>query len=300
MNYKLRNYLLLLLVLLLFAQCDQKQNKSKTSSTSETELQQFFKYTGDSSIIISGHRGNWRNSSYPDNSLEGLIYVTEHVPDVFFEIDPRLTKDSVIVLMHDATLERTTDGQGKLNEYTWEELQDIRLKDSEGNITQYRIPTLEEVIRWSIGKTVLDLDRKDVPPSMIVELIKKCEAEHAIMLTVHTGEQARFYYDQLPNVMLSARIRDENEFDDFANSGVPWDNMIAYIGQTINEENRELVDKLHNLGLRCMIALSPTHDRLETAEERAEAYREEISRGPDIIETDYPVEVWKVLNDMRE
>ena len=163
MNYKLRNYLLLLLVLLLFAQCDQKQNKSKTSSTSETELQQFFKYTGDSSIIISGHRGNWRNSSYPDNSLEGLIYVTEHVPDVFFEIDPRLTKDSVIVLMHDATLERTTDGQGKLNEYTWEELQDIRLKDSEGNITQYRIPTLEEVIRWSIGKTVLDLDRKDVP-----------------------------------------------------------------------------------------------------------------------------------------
>ncbi len=300
MNYKLTNYLSLLLVLLLFVQCNQKQEKSEASSANETELQQLFKYTGDSSVIISGHRGSWKNSSYPDNSFEGLIYATENVPGIMFEIDPRLTKDSVIVLMHDATLERTTDGQGKLNEYTWEELQEIHLKDWEGNITQYRIPTLEEVIKWSIGKTVLNLDRKDVPPSMIVDLIKKCEAEQDIMLTVHTGEQAKFYYDQLPNVMFSARIRNEKEFEDFANSGVPWENMIAYVGQTIDEENKELVDKLRNLGLRCMTALSPTHDKLETAEERAEAYREEISRGPDIIETDHPIEVWNVLKSVQD
>lgn len=59
----------------------------------------------------------------------------------FFELDPRLTKDSVIVLMHDTTIDRTTAGKGKLAEYTWEELQSFRLKDSEGNPTPYKIPT---------------------------------------------------------------------------------------------------------------------------------------------------------------
>ena len=66
----------------------------------------------------------------------------------FFEIDPRLTKDSVIVLMHDVTLDRTTNATGRLADYTWEELQDVSLKDSEGNVTSCRIPTLEGVIEW--------------------------------------------------------------------------------------------------------------------------------------------------------
>ena len=65
----------------------------------------------------------------------------------FFEIDPRLTKDSVIVLMHDATIDRTTDGTGRVSDYTYDELRRFRLRDREGNLTQFRIPTLEECIR---------------------------------------------------------------------------------------------------------------------------------------------------------
>lgn len=64
----------------------------------------------------------------------------------------------------------------------------------------------------------------------------------------------------------------------------------AYVGQTIDEINRSTVEKLHNHSVRCMIALSPT-DRLETAEERARFYKEEISINPDIIESDIPNEV---------
>lgn len=266
----------------------------------EWSLQQFFQYSGDGSVIISGHRGCWRNSSFPDNSLEGLQHATMQVTDIFFEVDPRLTKDSVIVLMHDTTLERTSNAKGLLAAYTMAELRDVRLKDDQGNVTAYRIPALEEVIIWSKGKTVLNLDRKDVPPQMIVDMIKKCNAERDIMLTVHNGEQARFYYDRLPEAMLSVRIRNMEEYDDFALAGVPWENIIAYVGQTIDEENRLLVDKLHEKGVRCMIALSPTHDKLESSAERAEKYREAILRGPDIIETDYPTELWEVLRNMKK
>lgn len=47
---------------------------------------------------------------YAENCIEGLENVLTQMP-AFFEIDPRLTKDSVIVLMHDATLDRTTTGK---------------------------------------------------------------------------------------------------------------------------------------------------------------------------------------------
>ncbi len=271
------------------------KNPSKTDGQGLGETYSQFHYTGDGSILVSGHRGAWKNSPFPDNSLEGLQYATERVPGIFFEIDPRLTKDSVIILMHDETLDRTTNATGKVSDFTFEELKEVRLRDYKGEVTDYKIPTLEEVIRWGKGKTILNLDRKDVPLEATVALIKQCGAEEHMMLTVHTGAQARFYHDRLPNTMLSAWVRNNREYEDMAISGVPWSHIIAYVGPTINEGNRHIVEKLHGHGVRCMVGLSPTHDRLESKEERALGYLEEIKKKPDIIETDLPVELYEVL-----
>ena len=165
-----------------------------------TQLRDFFKYTGNGSIIVSGHRGGYEEG-YSENCIEGLENVLKQMP-AFFEIDPRLTKDSVIVLMHDATLDRTTTGTGKVCDHTWKELQKLRLKDHSGKVTNCKIPTLEEVIKWSRGKTIINLDKKDVPMAMIAALIKKHKAEGHVMLTVHTGAQARYYYDRFPTCLL--------------------------------------------------------------------------------------------------
>lgn len=260
---------------------------------SAKEIQEFFRYKEGNSIIVSGHRGG-REKHFPENSIEGFENVLEHMP-AFFEIDPRLTKDSVIVLMHDVTLDRTTNATGRLADYTWEELQDVRLKDSEGNVTDCRIPTLEEVIVWSKGKTVVNLDKKDVPLEMVAELIEKHRAETHVMLTVHNGEQARFYYDRFPTIMFSAFSRNEKEFEDMMASGVPASNMIAYVGRTIDESNKEIVEKLRAKGIRCMVSYSPTHDKLKTAEERKQAYQESLKANPDIVESDFPTEVFGLL-----
>lgn len=275
--------------------CVKKSSDLTEKKNIENETQQYFKYTMGNSIIISGHRGG-REDMYPENSLEGLQKVTETMP-VFFEIDPRLTKDSVIVLMHDATLDRTTNGTGKLSDYTYDELQSLKLKDHKGQITSCKIPKLEDVILWSKGKTTVNLDKKDVPMNMIVDIIKKCDAENYIMLTVHTGAQARYYYDHFPNIMLSAFMRNKKEYEDMAISGIPWKNMIAYVGHTIDEKNKVIVETLHEKGVKCMISVAPTHDKLESEIERAIAYKQEIDKKPDIIESDYPIEVWKVLNN---
>lgn len=299
MKYKYLNYLLLISISIFFTQCtNTKLNESSTSY--KGSLQNFFKYTGDGSILISGHRGYWLHTEYPDNSLEGLQYATGLIPDIFFEVDPRLTKDSTVVLMHDATLDRTTNGTGKVSDHTLEELKLLNLKDYQGDLTKFGVPTLKETIKWSIGKAVLNLDKKDVPLKLIVDIIKECDAEQHVMLTVHTGAQARYYYDRLPNVMISAWIRNEKEYEDMAISGVPWENLIAYVGHTINERNNSIVERLRKHGVRCMIALSPTHDRLETARERAKFYKKEINKSPDIIETDIPYEVWESIQTVHK
>ena len=130
------------------------------------DTHEFFRYTGKDIPIISGHRGG-SIKGFPENCIETFENTLKHTP-AFFEIDPRLTKDGVVVLMHDATLSRITNGTGKLADYTWEELQQFRLKDMEGNLTDFRIPALEAVIEWARGKTILNLDVKDVPPERYV------------------------------------------------------------------------------------------------------------------------------------
>ncbi|MGI6073692.1 MAG: glycerophosphodiester phosphodiesterase family protein [Fermentimonas sp.] len=296
LNLSLLSVLFSFAMTFVFVGCGPKEgeeNYLKFKKLSDT--QEYFSYKGDSSLLISGHRGS-REPGYAENSIEGFEYLLRKMP-IFFEVDPRLTKDSVVVLMHDETLDRTTNATGKLSDYTWSELQSYRLKDSEGNITVSMIPSLEQVFEWTEGKTIINLDKKDVPMQMVVDLIKKHKMEKYVMLTVHTGAQARFYHDRLPGVMLSVFARNDAEYEDIEISGVPWESMIAYVGQSINEANSHIVKKLHDNGVRCMVSYSPTHDRLRTTEQRIEAYANEASKSvikPDIIESDYPIEVWMV------
>jgi glycerophosphoryl diester phosphodiesterase len=268
------------------------QLKTLSIKTSD-DTYAFFKYGGKNKAIISGHRGS-HIAKYPENAIETFEYVLKHTP-AFFEIDPRLTKDSVIVLLHDATLDRTTTGKGKLADYTWEEVKQFRLKDKDGNVTPYRIPTLQEVITWAKGKTILNLDKKDVPPQMTAEIIRKNNAAAFVMVTVHTAEQAKFYYGAIPQIMMSAFVKTEEALKAYEAAGIPWKNMIAYIGSENKPENKKMFDLLHSRGVMCMISAAPVYDKLTTKEERAAAYRDIFAKGADILESDYPVEVGEAM-----
>lgn len=75
------------------------------------------------------------------------------------EIDLALTKDSVLILMHDKTIDRTTTGKGKPSDYTLEEIRQFYLRDGAGHATQMRVPVLEEALLESKGKIFLNLDK---------------------------------------------------------------------------------------------------------------------------------------------
>lgn len=260
------------------------------------ELHRFFAYTGHDVPLISGHRGG-ATAGYPENCIATFENTLRYAP-AFFEVDPRLTKDNVIVLMHDETLDRTTTGKGKLADYTWAELKEIKLKDAAGNVTPYGIPTLEEAVAWAKGKTILNLDRKDVPLLMMAQKLREWKAENNVMITVHNAAQAKFYYEQDNNRMFSAFIRTKKEFDDFEKSGIPWTNIMAFVGPNIKPEAKEMQDLLHAKGVMCMISAAPSYDKLREASERKKAYQDIIQSGADVIESDLPIEAAEAIKPL--
>lgn len=289
--YRLRLSLFITVACVITA-CSPTRHLQVLSPESPAALHRFFAYQPDR-IVISGHRGTIE-LGLPENSIAAMHAVLQQTP-AFFEIDPRLTKDSVVVLVHDTTLDRTTDGTGKVADYTWAELQQLRLKDRDGNLTAHRIPTLSEAIKWAKGKTVLNLDRKDVPLETTAALIREHDAYAWVMVTVHSPEQARFYLDQSPDQMLSAHIRSVEQFEAYRDAAIPFNRMIAYIGPEVKDENEELYRLLHAQGAMCMISAASTYDKLPTAAERAAAYQAIRADGATILESDFPIEVSEAL-----
>lgn len=256
------------------------------------EMYDYFRFSSGKKIV-SGHRGTIENGM-PENSIAAMHEVLKWTPAIF-EVDPRLTKDGVAVMVHDANLERTTTGVGKVSDYTWKELKKLRLKDHAGNVTKYRINTLEEMIKWAKGKTVLNLDKKDLPLEMTAEIIRKHNAYAWVWVTVHTVEQAKFYLDKNPKQYMSMHIKDQKALEAFKNSGLPYDRMIVYIGPEIKPSNQSMYDFFREKGVLCMISAAPTYDKLSAQEERAEKYRAVFADGATVLESDLPIEVSEAI-----
>ena len=66
-------------------------------------------------VLVVAHRADWRN--FPENSLAGIESAINMGVDII-ELDVQCTKDGVLIIMHDATLDRTTTGKGKVADWT--------------------------------------------------------------------------------------------------------------------------------------------------------------------------------------
>lgn len=262
-----------------------QNNLKKVNINNFEELKEYFHYDDLKPVIISGHRGGM-SPGYPENSIEAMEKTLTILPS-FFEIDPRLTKDSVLVLMHDKTLDRTTNMSGEVADYTYEELKAAKLKDRQGNITDYRIPTLEQALEWGKDKTIFNMDNKSVPWSKYVEIFKDGNYSN-IILSVRSMEEATYYYNRLNEVLFCIAIKNQKDLDAFTETGIPFDRLVAYVGYTMNPKNHEVYEFLRSKGVMCFIAIAPTQDRKKSDLARLKGYSEELIKKPDIIETDYP------------
>lgn len=275
--------------------CQVKNVLHKVKVESLEDLQDYFTYNPDADIIISAHRGGML-PGYPENCIESCEKTLAYLPS-FFEIDPRLTKDSVMILMHDADITRTTNGEGLVSDYTYEELQQFKLRDNDGNITPYKIPTIVEMFEWGKDKTVFNLDNKDNGQhtwDYYIRQLKEGGEWHSyknLILSVRSLDEAMYYWRHgINDRMFCVEISSKEHFEAYNQSLIPWSQIMAYIRFTVNPQLEELYRELHNKGVSIMTAIAPTADKIANKSDRRVAYLRELLAMPDIIETDFPFE----------
>ncbi|MEX0312639.1 MAG: glycerophosphodiester phosphodiesterase family protein [Allomuricauda sp.] len=136
------------------------QESSKDEVSSQVSLIQGkianLRNSMNNEIMVVVHRGDWRNA--PENSLQAIQNCIDMGADMV-EIDVRETKDGHLVLMHDETIDRTTTGKGFIGDWTLDSLRTLQLKDGLGVPTPHKIPTLEEALRTTKDKILVNLDK---------------------------------------------------------------------------------------------------------------------------------------------
>ncbi len=265
------------------------------------QLKNFFHYTSDRIPFVSSHRGG-PTLGYPENCLATFTHTLRHTWSVM-EVDPHYTKDSAIILMHDPTLDRTSTGQGKISDYTLEQLKELNLRDPMGHVTKFKIPTLDDALAWARGKTILILDQKDVPAEVRARKIKKHRAEAYAMVMCYTYEDAKKVYEIDEDIMMEVFIPNISKAREFEKTGVPWENVIAFVTHD-KPKNKEIFSYLHSKGVMTIRGSSRNVDREYSADKISkaqleEAYKRMVQAGADIIEADLGVQAGKGLDELR-
>ena len=257
---------------------------------SSTSISQNITYPSQQKSIlqISAHRGN--ASSAPENTLaafKNALQAGAH----FIEVDVRTTNDGVLMIMHDANVERTTNGKGAFKLYDAAYLKTLSAgKGFTSVFENEKIPTLEEtcqlISEWNASrqqKTYLYIDAKDVEPQPLVAILKKYGLDGN---AVYYGSDDFLW--RLTSVFEGAKLLPalKNKTDIMAkfNKLKPYAFDASWLSLT-----KEMVDEIHRLGVKVFTdLLGPLETEINYIKAR--------EMGVDLIQTDRILVVQKTLS----
>ena len=271
---------------------NRKFTKNNFNLESVDDLYTFFTYSEGSYPLVSAHRGG-PQEHLPENAIETFEFHAKNNP-LIIECDIRMSKDSVLVLMHDESLERTTTGSGKVSDYTLTELKELDLVTNDGKITNYKIPTLEETLTWGRNKVIFTLDvKQNVPYNLVSNIVNKTKAEAYSIIITYNAAQAKAMHRVNPELMISVSVKSRSEWNKLITNDIPDNRLVGFVGT--REPDQELLDLLHNHGIKSILGTLGNLDKQADAR-GYQVYAEYIEKGIDIISTDRPVEAQKALD----
>jgi glycerophosphoryl diester phosphodiesterase len=147
---------------------------------------------------------------------------------------------------------------------------------------------------------VLVLDQKDVSAVDRAKIITRHHAEAYVMLIAVNFRDVQAVHQLNPSIAMEVMIPNLAKAQEFDTLGVPWRNVVAFVGHT-PPEDVALYDYIHRKGARCMIGTSRNLDRQFITRQITDLkplepqYRAFLARGADIIETDIPAPLGQML-----
>ena len=190
-----------------------------------------------SHVLRIGHRGA---AGYaPENTL-AAVERGIHLGVDFVEIDVRRTADGVLVALHDATVNRTTNGRGRVEALSFRDLRAFDAGNGE------RIPTVEEVLKTAAGRTGLMLELKVAGVAHVTaEAVKKVNFPNPVIYASFLHEELLHLRAAEPEAALMAL------FDRLPRTPVVHARQYrpAYVGLRHDTATRPLVEAFHQEGV---------------------------------------------------
>ena len=284
---------LIILNLTIFYSCNPTTNQIKDASINSSD-EITFKYSTKNKNYVSAHRGGSGITNYPENCIETFDYLHKKGIQIF-EIDVSETKDQHLVLMHDNSLQRTSTGRQDVNQINLNQIKEYFLVDDFGQQTSYKIPTFAEALNWGKDKPIyfmVDI-KKGVDYAAIVSTINQANMQNKVVLVTYTVGQAKKLNRIAPNMLLSVSMRNEREFNEMMNSGIPTDKMVAFTGTRRNDKS--LFDKIHEKDILVIFGTLGNLDKSAAAKGN-QLYKDLEKDGVDIFATDRALDVQQTIN----
>jgi glycerophosphoryl diester phosphodiesterase len=260
-------------------------------------------------IQVTAHRGDWRNA--PENSVRAFQYAAAMGVDIV-ELDLKKTKDGVIVIMHDETINRTTNGKGKASDFTFDEIRKFGLRNGLGRVTNNQIPTLKEVMLALKGTGVkVNLDKSyDVYNEAYAILKETGTLQQAIFKSEVTYPELKARYPQLidsitymPVVSLD-KPEAKQIIVDYLKNMKPYAFELIFTKDTsaVLKDNKFITKTGAKVWINSLWAsLNAGHDDDTAVEDgnKKDSWDWIIAHGATIIQTDRPKLMIEYLRDKK-
>lgn len=189
-------------------------------------------------VEIVGHRGAAGRA--PENTLLSFQKAVDFGCQRA-ELDVRLTKDDIAVVIHDESIDRITNGHGKVHDFTKEEIQAFDAGQGE------KIPTLEEVLNAFEKHITFQIELKEAAdPPIVHKILEKHNLLKDTIISSFEPEYLKAIKALEPTYRTLLLFSTYNE--------LLWDLCteldVEYIGPKSTIATKELIDKAHKKGLK--------------------------------------------------
>ena len=252
-------------------------------------------------VVVISHRGDWRN--YPENSIPAIESIIRMGVDMM-ELDVKMTKDSVLVLCHDKTINRTTNGKGKVSDMTYDSLMTFNLKRAHGVKTDsIKMPTLREALLCCKDRILVNVDHAYPYYKEIVELTEELGVTGQVLMKGKSSiDKVNEDMSKHENNLLYMPIIDINKpngqalFAEYVDRGVvPMAFEVCW--KENGPEMEDCVAKIRNMGSKLWVntfwpsvcgGFGNDDDAALEAADPADVYKQYLDMGATMIQTDRP------------
>ena len=247
-------------------------------------------------LEIAGHRGGYYYD-YPESSLSLFGFIAKQFKSdtIIVELDLRKSKSGTLYIMHDATIDRTTNGTGSIDQLEDIYLNGLYLKKENGQLTRERIPTFNDVLTFIKKKNInLMLDIKTPIHADAYTLVKQYNMESRMLTLTFNMDITRKAASLSDRILLSALIESDHDWNQFKEVAMQGGKKIAYIN---SKTSALLIQELKKNNIKVMTDVSeainnsgrPLNDY---------GYQNKVNENSlDILITDFPIEAKKALKE---